>query len=146
MARTTARSWAARRREGGSSAVACRAGRSAWRSAPPDVAITGHGVRTVPLSAGHKVSDAWAVRLWLPGPAPRRVDSDDTPPRRQLGRQVRTMQISFAGKGGSGKTTISATVARTFARRGHAVRAIDGDSNPNLALALGIPAPEAIEL
>lgn len=56
------------------------------------------------------------------------------------------MQISFAGKGGSGKTTISATVSRTLARRGYTVRAIDGDSNPNMAVALGIPAPEAVEL
>ena len=56
------------------------------------------------------------------------------------------MEISFAGKGGSGKTTISATVARTLARRGHTVRAIDGDSNPNLAIALGIPPQQAIEL
>lgn len=56
------------------------------------------------------------------------------------------MQISFAGKGGSGKTTIAATVARTLARRGHPVRAIDGDSNPNLAIALGIPPREAVEL
>jgi CO dehydrogenase maturation factor len=56
------------------------------------------------------------------------------------------MQVSFAGKGGSGKTTISATVARTLARRGHTVRAIDADSNPNLAIALGIPAHDAIAL
>jgi CO dehydrogenase nickel-insertion accessory protein CooC1 len=56
------------------------------------------------------------------------------------------MQVSFAGKGGSGKTTISATVARTLARGGYTVRAIDGDSNPNMAIALGIPAHEAIEL
>lgn len=56
------------------------------------------------------------------------------------------MEISFAGKGGSGKTTVSATVARMLARHGHAVRAIDADSNPNLAIALGIPAQQAIEL
>lgn len=56
------------------------------------------------------------------------------------------MEISFAGKGGSGKTTVAATVARALARRGHVVRAIDGDSNPNLAVALGIPTAQAIEL
>lgn len=48
------------------------------------------------------------------------------------------MQIAIAGKGGSGKTTISATLARLLARRGQRVLAIDGDSNPNLAVALGI--------
>jgi len=62
------------------------------------------------------------------------------------GRKVRAMRISFAGKGGSGKTTISATVARTLARRGHEVRAIDADSNPNLGIALGIPAAQALGL
>ena len=48
------------------------------------------------------------------------------------------MKIAISGKGGSGKTTISATLARTFARRGFPVIAIDGDPNPNLAQALGL--------
>lgn len=48
------------------------------------------------------------------------------------------MQIAVAGKGGSGKTTTSATLSRVLARRGHDVIAIDGDSNPNLGVALGI--------
>jgi CO dehydrogenase maturation factor len=50
------------------------------------------------------------------------------------------MKLAIAGKGGSGKTSISGTMARLLARRGHRVLAIDGDSNPNLALTLGIPA------
>ncbi len=48
------------------------------------------------------------------------------------------MKIAVAGKGGSGKTTISATLTRLLARRGHRVTAIDGDPNPNLAVALGM--------
>ncbi|MGI8946132.1 MAG: AAA family ATPase [Thermoleophilaceae bacterium] len=48
------------------------------------------------------------------------------------------MKLAIAGKGGSGKTSISGTMARLFARRGHNVLAIDGDSNPNLALTLGV--------
>lgn len=48
------------------------------------------------------------------------------------------VQIAVAGKGGSGKTTIAGTLARVAARRGRTVRAIDADSNPNLAVALGI--------
>lgn len=48
------------------------------------------------------------------------------------------MRVALAGKGGSGKTTISATLARTLARSGYQVVAIDGDPNPNLAVALGI--------
>ncbi len=48
------------------------------------------------------------------------------------------MRVALAGKGGAGKTTISATLCRVLARGGFPVVAIDGDSNPNLALALGI--------
>ncbi len=48
------------------------------------------------------------------------------------------MKIGVAGKGGSGKTTISGTMARAFARNGHRVLAIDGDANPNLAPTLGV--------
>jgi CO dehydrogenase maturation factor len=52
------------------------------------------------------------------------------------------MKLAVAGKGGSGKTSISGTLARLLARSGHDVLAIDGDSNPNLALTLGNPADE----
>jgi CO dehydrogenase maturation factor len=52
------------------------------------------------------------------------------------------VQIAVAGKGGSGKTTIAGTMARLLARAGRSVVAIDGDSNPNLAVALGVPAGE----
>lgn len=48
------------------------------------------------------------------------------------------MRVAFAGKGGAGKTTIAATMARVAARRGIDVVAIDADSNPNLAPALGV--------
>ncbi len=47
------------------------------------------------------------------------------------------MRIAVAGKGGAGKTTIAATLARCVARTGTPVVAIDADSNPNLGLALG---------
>lgn len=50
------------------------------------------------------------------------------------------MKLAVAGKGGSGKTSLSGTMARQLARSGHRVLAIDGDSNPNLALTLGVPA------
>ena len=49
------------------------------------------------------------------------------------------MNLAVVGKGGAGKTSISGTVARLLARRGHRVVAIDGDPNPNLAFTLGIP-------
>ena len=50
------------------------------------------------------------------------------------------MKLVVAGKGGSGKTSISGTMARLLSREGHRVLAIDADSNPNLALTLGISA------
>lgn len=52
------------------------------------------------------------------------------------------MRIAVAGKGGAGKTTISATVARLGGRSGLSVVAIDADANPNLGVALGV-APQA---
>ena len=49
-----------------------------------------------------------------------------------------SLRIAVAGKGGAGKTTLSATLARLLARRGRDVLVIDGDSNPNVAVALGL--------
>lgn len=54
------------------------------------------------------------------------------------------MKIGVVGKGGAGKTTTAALVARTLARQGHSVVALDCDANPNLGLALGFGA-EATE-
>lgn len=56
------------------------------------------------------------------------------------------MRIAIAGKGGAGKTTISATLARVTARTGRPVVAIDADANPNLAAALGMSVEQAAAL
>jgi CO dehydrogenase maturation factor len=56
------------------------------------------------------------------------------------------MKLAIAGKGGSGKTSIAGTMARLLARDGYRVLAIDGDSNPNLGLTLGIPLERYNEL
>ena len=56
------------------------------------------------------------------------------------------MRIALAGKGGVGKTTIAATLARTLARRGYCVNALDDDPNPNLAVALGLAPEQAARL
>lgn len=53
------------------------------------------------------------------------------------------MRIAVAGKGGSGKTTVAGTLARALGRRGGPVLAIDADTNPNLAVTLGIPRERA---
>jgi len=52
------------------------------------------------------------------------------------------MKLAVAGKGGSGKTTVSGTLARTFAADGYDVLAIDDDDDPNLSVALGVPRGE----
>ncbi len=53
------------------------------------------------------------------------------------------MKIAISGKGGVGKTLISAGLAKGFAERGLKTIAIDADSSPNLALTLGLSAEEA---
>lgn len=53
------------------------------------------------------------------------------------------MKIAVAGKGGSGKTTVSGTMARAFAADGVSVLAVDDDDDPNLSVALGVPPGDA---
>ena len=48
------------------------------------------------------------------------------------------MKLAVVGKGGSGKTTTSSVIARTLARSGQPVVALDCDSNPNLGISLGV--------
>lgn len=48
------------------------------------------------------------------------------------------MKLAISGKGGTGKTTVSGTLARLAAQAGTKVLALDCDSNPNLALSLGL--------
>ncbi len=54
------------------------------------------------------------------------------------------MKIAVSGKGGTGKTTISALLCRALEAAGHEVIAVDADSNANLAYALSVPEPEKI--
>lgn len=48
------------------------------------------------------------------------------------------MRIAVVGKGGAGKTTTAAIVARTLGRSGASVVALDCDTNANLGLSLGV--------
>jgi CO dehydrogenase maturation factor len=48
------------------------------------------------------------------------------------------MKVGIVGKGGVGKTTLSALISQAFVNRGRRVLAIDTDSNPNLAISLGL--------
>lgn len=56
------------------------------------------------------------------------------------------MKIGVIGKGGSGKTTVSGVLARSLARKGWEVVAIDCDSNPNLGISLGLGLDQTQEL
>jgi len=58
--------------------------------------------------------------------------------RRRLG-----LRLAVVGKGGAGKTVLSSTIARLLARRGRSVLAADLDTNPGLAISLGMPPTEA---
>jgi len=52
------------------------------------------------------------------------------------------MKIAISGKGGVGKTILSAFLSHIFARSGYSVIAIDADPDANLAATLGYPHPE----
>lgn len=56
------------------------------------------------------------------------------------------MKLAVVGKGGSGKTTTSAVIARTLARQGCSVVALDCDTNANLGISLGVGDEETARL
>jgi CO dehydrogenase maturation factor len=65
------------------------------------------------------------------------------PPAAQAGRGIR---IVITGKGGVGKTTLTAILAHLFAQQGFRVLAVDGDPQQNLAVTLGIPPESAAKI
>ena len=54
------------------------------------------------------------------------------------------MKIAISGKGGVGKTLLSAFLSQTFADSGYSVIAIDADPDANLAATLGFPNPDEL--
>lgn len=48
------------------------------------------------------------------------------------------MKLGIVGKGGVGKTTLSGLICQEYVSRGLRVLAVDTDSNPNLAMTLGL--------
>jgi CO dehydrogenase maturation factor len=56
------------------------------------------------------------------------------------------MKIAISGKGGVGKTTISAGLVKFFSNQGHRVYAVDADPDVSLGATLGLPAAEVEKL
>lgn len=56
------------------------------------------------------------------------------------------MRIGLSGKGGTGKTTVAAGLARCLGRLGRPVLALDCDSDPNLAMGVGASEPAAASM
>lgn len=54
------------------------------------------------------------------------------------------MKIAVSGKGGVGKTTLTALLCTSFHRAGYRVTAVDADPDANLASTLGFPEPDTI--
>ena len=55
------------------------------------------------------------------------------------------MKIAVSGKGGVGKTTVSALLTAGLSMTGHGVIAVDADPDANLPAALGVDDPDAIK-
>lgn len=56
------------------------------------------------------------------------------------------MKLAITGKGGVGKTTLTALLAQTYADAGRQVLAVDADPSPCLAGALGFPLEQRAQL
>ena len=54
------------------------------------------------------------------------------------------MKLAISGKGGVGKTLLSAMLAHAMVQAGYSVTAVDADPDANLALALGFPDADKI--
>ena len=54
------------------------------------------------------------------------------------------MKLAISGKGGTGKTTLTALLARFWADQGKDIIAVDADPDANLAGALGLPSEKTI--
>jgi CO dehydrogenase maturation factor len=56
------------------------------------------------------------------------------------------IRVVITGKGGVGKTTLTALLAHLFAHQGFKVLAVDGDPQQNLAVTLGVPIEDAAKI
>lgn len=91
----------------------------------------------VPAIAAHR--EALEARLSLAEAELSRFDADT-----RTGAQERLgLRLAVIGKGGAGKTALVSTLVRLLGRRGRNVLAADLDTNPGLAMSLGMAPTEA---
>jgi len=74
------------------------------------------------------------------------IAASDPRSERAQPRGPRGLRLAVVGKGGAGKSVISATLARQLARRGHRVLALDSDTLPGLSISIGAGVPEEVPL
>jgi CO dehydrogenase maturation factor len=73
--------------------------------------------------------------------------SRSSPDKKSLSFQAgKGVRIVITGKGGVGKTSLTALLAHLFAKQGFRVLAVDGDPQQNLAVTLGIPPDDAARI
>ncbi len=70
-------------------------------------------------------------------------DNDNDSERGKIRAAEEGIRIVVAGKGGVGKTSLCALIARLLAQRGYRVLALDADPQMNLPYALGLPEAQA---
>lgn len=63
-----------------------------------------------------------------------------------LTKEENGLKIAVSGKGGVGKTTISANLAKLFAKNGYRVIAVDADPDSSLGFALGLDENDLTEI
>ena len=82
------------------------------------------------------VSILRSAELSIPAASPAHAEFRDSHTGRALFAMSHGLKIAISGKGGVGKTTLSALLCELFAREGK-VLAIDADPDANLGMALG---------
>src|SRR5512136_1191530 len=121
---------------------------------PPQWAVTGTASSwrwermVFPASSGLLLPPGRMINSPIRPPSPRvqtPVDTLNLYPRLIMVWEDIMVKIAVTGKGGVGKTTIAAGLARIFGARGHRAVALDMDPSPNLASSLSC-GPEAANL
>lgn len=133
---TVVEALAERARGNGDAASACRFWLGAMRQAQRFL----RGWETRPGAAEEKASHCASLEALI-GEARSALAGADPADVREA-RSRLGVRVAVVGKGGTGKSLVSGTLARLLARRGRPVLAVDFDTNPGLTYSLGIAPTE----